>query len=136
MPSRMQSLDTNILLRFMLNDDATHFAMIVDALSRPKAQFFIPDVALIEAVHVLQTYYERDRQNISRLVTILFKPLNIHGNSELFASVIEIWQKHPALSFTDCYLAEQAKQENRAPLLTFDKRLAKQHPQTQELSSV
>jgi predicted nucleic acid-binding protein len=38
---------------------------------------------------------------------------------------------HPAMSYTDCYLAEEARVTGSEPLLTFDQKLAKQHRSAQ-----
>ena len=55
----------------------------------------------------------------------------IEANKGLISSVIEQLETHPAMSYTDCYLAEEAHATGNEPLLTFDKKLAKRHPSTQ-----
>lgn len=128
MTAKLYSLDTNILLRFILKDNQTQFNRIIRQLSDPEKLYYIPDGALIETVYVLQSCYQYDRRTICSFIELLFKPLNIAGNYTLIHTVTEFWRRHPALSFTDCYLAAQAHTENRAPLLTFDQKLAHQHP--------
>lgn len=133
MPSKTYSLDTNIILRFILHDEPRQYDKIIQLLSTPDIHFCISDQALIEAIHVLESFYELDRVTITKIIKILTKPLNIINNYDLFDAVFKIWNQHLSLSFVDCYLAEQAKANHTTPLFTFDKKLAHQHPSAQEL---
>ena len=63
---------------------------------------------------------------------------SVDANKELLGQVIERFAHHPSLSYIDCYLAEEALTSGNVPLLTFyvplltfDQKLAKQHPAAQ-----
>lgn len=52
----------------------------------------------------------------------------IEYNRSLTRAVFPFYLEHPKLSFADCCLATMAEINGAEPLLTFDKKLASQHP--------
>lgn len=125
--STQESLDTNIILRLILNDVPAQRRKAVELLLRPDVVYQVPDLVITEAVYVLQEK-DKTRAEIVTMLEGLFKPLNIVVNLELFEQVLPMYLEHPKLSFNDCYLAALAATNEAEPLWTFDQALAKQSP--------
>ena len=128
-----ESLDTNVLLRLMLDDVPAQTNRADKLLSTSFVRFFISDLALFEFVYVLDHHYKLSRQTISEMVQGLLSIKKLDCNRELITSALVSFNKHFALSFADCYLAASATFMNATPLWTFDKALAKQIPDVQLL---
>lgn len=127
MATNIPSLDTNVLLRLILRDDAVLFESALTLLSRHK-QFAVADQAIVEIVYVLGGYYEYSRAEISGIITELINNQDLSFNRLLFARVLKEYAKHPGVSFTDCCLAAYAKLNNQVPLYTFDKKMVRDLP--------
>jgi predicted nucleic-acid-binding protein len=130
----MPSLDTNCLLRWLLND-LPEQTSLVTALVDSGESFAVSDVALIETVFVLEKRKKINRETIEKAVKVVIGKDSILCNRELFIEILPVYTGHPKLSFVDCYLEVLARRTGNAPLLTFDQKLAKQLPGVQLLSS-
>lgn len=126
------SLDTNVLLRLTLKD-------VPDQHERAKAlvsstpRLVVDDIALVEYVYVLEDYYGLTRHQVVDMVRGVLSIPSLECSTTLVERVLASWQTHPKLSFEDCYLAERALTDDVAPLWTFDKKLARQHPGAREV---
>lgn len=120
------SLDTNILLRLLLNDIAVQHSAVKRLLTQNAGQFSVADAAIMKLVFVLQRYYGFTRPQIAEAITGLMRLDKINCSSGLFEKVLPLFVNSPALSFEDCYLATHAVLNEAEPLWTFDKKLASQ----------
>ena len=123
----MPSLDTNCLLRWLL-DDIPEQAAQISSLFDSGEEFTVADVALIEVVFVLEKLKKISRENIEKAIMAIIENDSIVCNSELFTEVLPMYIKYPKLSFVDCYLEAMARKTGASPLLTFDQKLASQLP--------
>lgn len=125
------SLDTNIVLRVLLQDQPTVAAKIMDMIEAANANSLaVADVVLFETVWVMQgDSYKLDRQLIAKLLERFIRIEQINCNRALFARVLPAFVKQPAVSFIDIALAGYAELNDATPLLTLDKKLAKALPQ-------
>ena len=130
----MPSLDTNCILRWLL-DDIPEQTALVSALLNSGESFIVADAALIETVFVLEKLKKISRETIEKTIMAIVGRNTIQCSRELFKEILPIYTAHPKLSFADCYLAILAQRTGAVPLLTFDKKLANQLPQAQLLSS-
>lgn len=128
------SLDTNILLRWLLKDVPQHYQQAIHLLNDTPGQLVVADTAIIEMVFVLESYYELSRPQIAEAVQAVMIVNTINCNRPLFTRVLPIYVKHPSLSFADCCLAVYAELNEAEPLWTFDKKLAKQFTNTKLLA--
>ena len=119
-----ESLDTNVILRLMLADMPEQCLQIQDLLMRQGRMYSVADLAVTEAVYVLEANSTRE-QIVEMLGSVLTLP-NIKYNKTLFDGVFPMYLKHPKLSFNDCCLAVYAELNEAEPLWTFDRALAKQ----------
>lgn len=129
----MPSLDTNCLLRWLL-DDVPKQKTLVAALVDSGENITVSDAALIETVFVLEKLKKISRKTIEKAVMAIIGKKAILCNRELFIEVLSLYTKHSKLSVVYCYLAVLARRTDTAPLLTFDKKLANQLTGTQLLS--
>ena len=120
------SLDTNALLRLLLNDVIEQHEAIKKLLREASGQLAVADIAVIELVFVLERYYGFSRQQVGEAVRGLMLLKEINGNRALFEKALPIYISRPALSFEDCCLSTYAILNQAEPLWTFDKKLAVQ----------
>ena len=130
------SIDTNIILRMVAEDNPTLRDISYDYLNRDGSKHRVFDVAIIEAVHTLKSYYQQSRTQIAENLTSFFYQFSdtLDYNRTIVKMVLPYWVEHPALSFTDCYLAFMADYSGVCPLMTLDKKLASQHPAAKVLA--
>jgi predicted nucleic-acid-binding protein len=121
----MPSLDTNCLLRWLL-DDVPEQTAIITAVINSEENLAVADAALIETVFVLEKIKKISRETIEKAVLAVFEQENIICNRGLFIEILSVYTSHPKLSFVDCYLEVFAQSTGAAPLLTFDKKMANQ----------
>ncbi len=122
-----ESLDTNVILRLMLGDIPEQRERARELLRRPGICYHISDLAITEAVYVMQSN-GKSRPSIITLLQQLFKSLNVNANFALFDQAFPMYLEHPKLSFNDCCLSVYAALNQAEPLWTFDQALAKQSP--------
>ena len=125
------SLDTNVLLRLLLNDIPEQRTAVKKLLDQTANQFAVADTVIIELVFGLDRYYGFSRLQITEAVDGLMKLREINCNRSLFESALPLYTDHANLSFEDCCLAIYAQLNDAEPLWTFDKKLAKQAPMVQ-----
>ncbi|MEX0881687.1 MAG: PIN domain-containing protein [Candidatus Saccharimonadales bacterium] len=131
----MKSLDTSVILRFLLNDHPAQSPAVNKLIaSSPPNSFYVSDVAIVEAVWVMQGHnYIIPRSFIAEALAKLTETPQIKCNRDLIYSIIPIYLSLPSsVSFTDIALAAYAKLTNNKPLLTFDKQLARKLPKLVE----
>ena len=127
MTSRFESLDTNVILRLMLGDLPEQRRAATNLLLSTGREFYISDLAISEAVHVMETPpYSHTRKQVADYFQILFMHPYIHYSRSLFEKVFTLYLSHPSLSFNDCYLSFEAEKRDHEPLWTFDRKLASQ----------
>lgn len=118
------SLDTNVMLRWMLGDVPQQHQAARELME--SGNFHVSDAAVIEATFALGRYYLCTRLEQRVLVTGLLNESTIECNLELMISAFDLYGDHPQLSFEDCYLVTAADHAGASPLLTFDHKLASQ----------
>lgn len=118
----MNSLDTNVVLRYLLDDIPEQTlrakAIIVNSSS------YVTDVIVIEVVFVLERVVGMDRSDIVRLVQMFLSLPTVVYNDYFLDQVIVLYDTASVLSIVDCYAAAEAKIYGNS-LMTFDKGLVK-----------
>lgn len=120
------SLDTNALLRLLLNDIPRQHVAVKKLLTQATTKLSVADIAIIELVFVLEIYYGFSRQQAKEAAVGLMQLKEINCNRVLFEKALSIYLNHAALSFEDCCLSTYATLNEAEPLWTFDKKLATQ----------
>lgn len=119
----MRAVDTNVLVRLIARDDANQVAA-AEAFVAPGA--WVPQIALVEAMWVLESVYGVTPAKIAAAVEMLLnhKDLTLQ-DSDAVAAALERFRKRPALGFSDCLVLEGARKAGHLPLGTFDRRLGR-----------
>lgn len=120
-------VDTNVLLRYLLNDHPAQGAAakrLFDAAGAGKARLLIPQIAITEAIFTLQSYYRVDRQDIGReLLKLLTAPgVKLTCPAWMLEAVEDYRTRN--VSFGDACLAAEAAAA-QIPVASFDRGLDK-----------
>lgn len=118
----MNILDTNAILRFILQDNQEQANFVEEQMLQNK--FLIPMEVIAEIVYVLSRVYKIDRESIRQLVgNILYLPNAIIPCKQIAESALQLYALEN-LDFVDCILISYAKTENYK-IISFDKKLNK-----------
>ena len=120
-------MDTNILLRFLMNDHAAHGAgakKLFDDAGQGKLELRIPLVVITETIFTLQSYYKIDRRDIGReLLKLLHAPgVKLTCPAWILEAVEEYRTRN--ISFGDACVAAEARGDGIA-VASFDRGLDK-----------
>ena len=123
----MIALDTNVLVRFLVQDDPLQAEMatkVIDQLT-DDAQGFVSREVLIKLVWVLERAYRLGRAEIAVALDGLLSAteLDIEGADEV-APALELY-RNDGFGFADLMIAAAARRAGAAELLTFDRKAAR-----------
>lgn len=121
------SIDTNCLLRFLLEDIPEQTAA-TEQLLKGANTVDVADMAIMELVYVLEKIYGFPRTLIAAQLRTIMSIGQINCNEQLLEKVLPLYSSKPAVSFVDCCLSVYAECNTALPLYTFDKKLATQLP--------
>lgn len=118
-----------------MNDVPDQRVLTLKLLHAPRAIHHIADMALAETMYVLEEHYYLEREDATERLSLFLARFSdcLNYNNNLMNKVFPFYLEHPKLSFYDCCLAVYAELNNAEPLWTFDKHLAKQHPNAKRL---
>ena len=124
----MIGLDTNILIRYLTQDDPVQSAQAAEILERrltPRNLGFISIVVMVEMVWVLDRAYRLTSQQIATTVERLLQVevLTIENEQQVFTAMLAL--KHGRGSFADALIAELGVRAGCSRTLTFDKKAAR-----------
>ena len=126
----MIALDTNVLVRYLINDDPTQAALAVALIRRGIANgdtFFVSDIVVCEIVWVLTASYRIERSRIASLLRDLFRAnhLGFRQRDELFRALIAF--EGGKGDFPDYLIREHARSGGAVDVATFDKLLLREN---------
>lgn len=120
-------LDTNALLRFLLNDISSQSEQVskkIEQAKRGKIDLLIPSIVLFEIAYALTKQYEFSKEKvISGLKKFITSKYLIFEEEDTFREALELYST-ANVSLADCFIAVYAKERN-ATVFTFDKKLKK-----------
>jgi predicted nucleic-acid-binding protein len=124
----MPSLDTNVLVRYIVQDDTTHLAAARRLISRCVGEgltLFVPVTVALELEWVLRSRFGFGKDDVLRTLSSLFCAAELTFESERALEVaLHLFRKSSA-DFADCLHVTLAGQAGEPPLWTFDKGAAK-----------
>jgi len=123
----MIALDTNILVRFLTQDDPEQGAVaskVIGDLTVDSPGFICREV-LVELVWVLERSYQFERTDIARAVEGLLSAseLLIEGSEDVGA-VLQLYERK-GYGFSDLMIRQAARRAGAVVLKTFDKKAAR-----------
>ena len=121
----MRAVDTNVLVRLLVRDDASQVAR---AEAFTAAGAWVSHVVLVEALWVLRSVYEVDAKRIAAAVNLLLDHRELAlQDADVVRAALADFKKRPSLGFSGCLIVEIARKAGHEPLGTFDRELAKVH---------
>lgn len=124
----MIAIDTNVLLRYLVEDDVRQAAAarkLLDGLSVERPAFICREV-MIETVWVLERSYRFAREQIAGVLAdlVMAETLVVEAADAVSRSAARYRQSNAG--FADLMIAEAADRVEAWPLFTFDRRLARE----------
>lgn len=125
----MKALDTNVLVRFLVEDDAAQSAraaaLIEEAVAADE-RLYVSDVVLCELVWVLGAAYEFRRAEISAVLAELTRARHVRfDSSDRVSRCVRAFADGRG-DFADYVIREQARAAGYDEVATFDRVLLKQ----------
>lgn len=124
----MAALDTNVLVRFLVKDDAAQ-AEAATRLIRREVQagrsLYVPVTVLLELEWVLRSAFSFDKQAVLAALFGLLGSFELNFESEGAVEIALAQYMRTSADFADCLHAALAAQAGEQPLWTFDKAAAK-----------
>ncbi|MCL1629915.1 type II toxin-antitoxin system VapC family toxin [Roseibaca sp. V10] len=122
----MIALDTNVLVRFLVQDDPEQARLagsVIDALSETMPGFISREV-LVELVWVLERAYRLSKPDIAGAIDGLLASaeLVIEGADEV-GPALELY-RNDGFGFADLMIAAAARRAGAKELVTFDRKAA------------
>jgi predicted nucleic-acid-binding protein len=119
----MLALDTNLLVRLLVRDDARQAAAADAAIA---GGGWISHLVLAETCCVLDAVYQRTARQLAKALELLLQHESlVIQDADVVAAALVHFRARPALGFSDCLVLEIARRAGHMPLATFDKTLAK-----------
>ena len=118
------SVDTNILLRYLLNDVPDQSKKI-DKVLGDGVVLSVSDVVVSEAVFVLEKVYDLGRDVIVQNLHLIATHPQFVCNRPLWSEVVKLYENEASLSVVDCMALVYARLNKHTPLYSFDKQLIK-----------
>ena len=124
----MIGLDTNILVRYLTQDDAVQSQRATDLLEGELTAAepgFVSVVSMVETVWVLERTYDFSEQEIAAAVESMLQAdaLLVENEPEVFTAMIAV--KEGRGSFADALIGELGASAGCAYTLTFDQKAAR-----------
>ena len=124
----MASLDTNVLVRYLVQDDDRQFALaerLIKATRRAGGTLYIPITVLLELEWVLRSNFGFGKDQIINIMSSLLASVELSFESEAAAEVaLALYQRDKA-DFADCVHVALAHAAGESLLWTFDRAASK-----------
>ena len=124
----MPALDTNVLVRYIVLDDASQFAAAKRLISRCVGEgltLFVPVTVVLELEGVLRSGFGFGKDDVLLTLSSLLSTAELSFESERALEVaLQLFRKGSA-DFADCLHVALATQAGEQPLWTFDKAAAR-----------
>ena len=119
----MHAVDTNLLVRLVVRDDADQVNAAEAFVSKGA---WVSHLVLAETLWVLDAVYNRSPAQIASAIDRLLshKELTLQ-DADVVALALDHFCARPSLGFSDCLVLEIARKAGHLPLGTFDRSLAK-----------
>ena len=124
----MIGLDTNVVVRYLTQDDPRQSKTVNDLLERTahsdEVAFFINSIVLAEVVWVLDSVYRYTRADIAKALTLLLAVRQIQvDRRQTMKSALDAFASGEA-DFSDYLISALNREQGCEATLTFDKKAA------------
>ncbi|HRY90706.1 MAG TPA: type II toxin-antitoxin system VapC family toxin [Rubrivivax sp.] len=124
----MPALDTNVLVRYVVQDDSTQLAAARRLIERclvESTSIFVPVTVVLELEWVLRASFGYAKDDVLQVLSNLFSAAELTFESERALEVALQLYREGSADFADCLHVALAAQAGEQPLWTFDKGAAK-----------
>lgn len=124
----MKALDTNILLRYIENDDGIQSKKVGDLVDNAiinKERFFVSVLVVLELDWVLSSSFKLDRQEIIEILLDLMELEVFDFQYETVVKKTLLFAKTNSYDLSDLLIGAIAKANDCTTTLTFDKKASK-----------
>jgi predicted nucleic-acid-binding protein len=119
----MRSVDTNVLVRLLTQDDARQAA---SASAFVSAGAWVSHLVLAETTWVLSSVYDRSPRELAEAIERLLDHEHlVLQDHDVVRSALATFRKRPSLTFSDCLVVQIAVKAGHTPVGTFDRDLAR-----------
>lgn len=123
--SRLVVIDTNLLVRYLTDDDHAK-AKAVDALlskaGRGEIKILVPSIVIAELVWVLESFYKMESLGIAELVEAVLNTPGVEVmDKTIIKSAVKLY-KVKNIDMIDAWIIEFAKEAGVGAIYTFDKK--------------
>ena len=124
----MPGLDTNVLVRWLLDDDAHKTARaekLFEAARASESMLLVPATVVLELEWALRSRYRFDKATVLGTFNALLETQELEFQSEPGLERALHLYRLGAAEFADCLHTGLCSAADQAPLLTFDERAAR-----------
>lgn len=124
----MPGVDTNLLVRWLIDDDETQGSLVQAVLGSARARqaaLFVPNTVTLELEWVLRSRYRLDKADILVAFNALLETQELDFQDEAAIERALHHYRNGAAEFADCMHSGICAAVGRSPLLTFDKAAAR-----------
>lgn len=123
----MIGIDTNILVRYLTNDDEEQCKIVANLLKQHagrKSGIYINNIVLCELIWVLETGYKYSREIITNAIKMLLQTIEFSfDHHELLVLAIMEYEKSTKIDFADILISLSNKKNGCKITYSFDKAL-------------
>lgn len=120
-------IDTNVFLRYLLNDvpsQVNKIEAIFKQAKKGRLRLFVPQIIIFEIAYALDKFYKFPKSiSVEKLKSVLSADFLEIQDVDSLKNSLETYSKEP-ISFVDCFLIARARLEE-AEIFTFDQKLRK-----------
>lgn len=124
---QIASVDTNILLRHLLQDHDDHSpraSALMRTVRTGETSLFCPATVIFETIHVLHGRARIPRADISRVLSNLIAlPNFVMGQESVVVAALELWVNQPPLDYADCFHLALTRELGMTRIYTFDRKM-------------
>jgi predicted nucleic-acid-binding protein len=125
----MIALDTNVLVRFLVEDDpvqSSRAARFVDRAVKEGETLFVSDIVLAEIAWVLSRAYDVSKTELLRVLRQLQAAKHLEfESSDVLARALDVWERGKG-DFSDYLILARAEANGCEAVATFEKALLKE----------
>ena len=121
----MKALDTNVLIRFLVQDDVNQADKLFSKSEQNKEVLFVPLLVVLEVIWVLQSAYSVTREDIILAINNLLQMQVLEFESQSVVRNFICCANQYSYDLSDILIAQSAVVANCATALTFDKKVSR-----------
>lgn len=129
----MIGLDTNVLIRFLVQDDQRQSKkanQCIEKWIKTGELLWICQIVLCEIIWVLEKCYQLSREELISILSVLLRTKQIRiERSEVVEQALHDFTNNFKIGFSDCLIGRQNAYHECSYTYTFDKNAAKKLPE-------